>query len=59
MGIREQPATTAAATMQAINRHALRAPLGALIVATVVVPTAAGVMALVSAEPGASWAVAG
>ncbi|WP_200807359.1 DUF1772 domain-containing protein [Demequina sp. NBRC 110053] len=58
-GIREQPDAAAAATMQAINRHALRAPLGILILLTITVPLAAAVMAIAGDEPRGAWAIAG
>ncbi|GIG53848.1 anthrone oxygenase family protein [Demequina activiva] len=58
-GISEQPASAAAATMQAINRHAQRWRLGLLLLATLAVPAATALAAVVGVEPGRGWAVAG
>lgn len=58
-GIREQPASAAAATMQAINRHAQRWRLGLLLLATLTVPAATAIVAAVGDEPGRGWAIAG
>lgn len=58
-GISEQPPPAAAATMQAINRHAQRWRLGVLVLATLVVPAATAIVALVGDEPGRGWAIAG
>jgi uncharacterized membrane protein len=58
-GLREVSPTAGAAAMRSINRHAQRWPLGLLLLATLAVPVAAGVVGVAGGEPGAGWAAAG
>jgi uncharacterized membrane protein len=58
-GLRRLPPLEAATAMRSINVTAVRPPLGVLLVATVVVPVAAAVVALATGSPGAWWALAG